>query len=327
MMQRMTAMTKADPWSDIDPDTPPGTLHARRADPSHPHDFFWGRDVQGHRLLIYQAANLATKLKLPNLRGINIELNSDSLILRLTQHSDLELFATLCWSLIDKTRGAQPGSEVLVRIIEQLERWQRFLGKGIDRLLSDEQIRGLFCELKFLERELIERFGPTAIAYWRGPAGDPQDFAVGTTLFEIKSHTAGSSPVLLISSAEQLWHTAGDLFLVVYTIGESSAETSGAQSLTYMVSRIKSLLDSPDMTNVFEDRLIEVGFMDHPEYERRFFTVSDPVTFLVGDNFPRITKNAVMSGVCRVKYGIELAACLPFKALPDWSALGAANGN
>lgn len=320
-------MTKADPWSDIDPDTPPGTLHARRVDASHPHDFFWGRDVQGHRLLIYQAVNLVFDHKLPNLRGINIELNPDSLILRLTQNSDLEIFATLCWNLIEKTRGEQPGSEVLVRIIEQLERWQRFLGKGIDRLLSDEQIRGLFCELKFLERELIERFGPSAVAYWRGPYGDPQDFAVGTTLFEIKSHTAGSAPVLLISSAEQLWHATGDLFMVAYTIGESSAETFGAQSLADMVTRLRSLLDLPDLTNVFEDCLIEAGFMDHPEYERRFFTVADPVTFLVGDNFPRIAKNAVMPGVCRVKYGIELAACLPFKTLPDWRALGDANGN
>jgi len=320
-------MSRADPWSDIDPDTPQGMLHARRADASHPHDFFWGRDVQGHRLLIYQSTNLVTDLKLPNLRGVNIELKPDSLILRLTQHSDLEIFATLCWSLIDRTRGAQPGSEVLVRIIEQLERWQRFLGKGNDRLLSDDEIRGLFCELKFLERELIPRFGTSAIAYWRGPAGDPQDFAVGHTLFEVKSHTAGSAPVLMISSAEQLWHEAGELFLVAYTIGESSAESSGAQSLSSLVSQLRSSFNTADTLDVFEDRLIEVGFMDHPEYERKFFTVSAPESYLVGGDFPRITKNAVMPGVCRVKYGIELAACLPFKALPDWSALGATNGN
>jgi len=319
-------MTITDPWSDIAPDTPQGTLHARRVDASHPHDFFWGRDVQGQRLLIYQAENLATNHKLPSLRGITIELNSDRLILRLTQNSDLEIFSTLCWSLIDRTLGVQPGSEVLNRIIEQLERWQRFLGRGINHLLSDEQIRGLFCELKFLEHELIERFGPTAIAFWRGPAGDPQDFAVGTTLFEIKSHTAGSSPVLLISSADQLWHTAGDLFLVAYTIGESAAETAGSQSLAGLVSRLRTFLVSPGIADTFEDLLMEVGYMDHPDYGLRFFTVSDPEVFLVADDFPRITKNAVMSGVCRVKYGIELAACLPYKSPPDWTALGATNG-
>jgi hypothetical protein len=323
----MTVMSRADPWSDIDPDTLPGTLHARRADATHPHDFFWGRDVQGHRLLIYQSINLVTDLKLPSLRGVNIELKPDSLILRLTQHSDLEIFATLCWSLIERTRGAQPGSEVLVRIIEQLERWQRFLGKGNDRLLSDEQIRGLFCELKFLACELIPRFSQSAIAYWHGPAGDPQDFAVGTTLFEIKSHTAGSAPVLMISSAEQLWHEAGELFLVAYTIGESSAESSDAQSLSSLVLQLRTLFNTADTLDIFEDRLMEVGYIDHPEYERKFFTVSAPESYLVGDDFPRITKNAVMPGVCRVKYAIELSACIPYKAIPDWVSLGATNGH
>lgn len=319
-------MNRADPWNDIDPDTPQGKLNARRVDASHPHDFFWGRDAQGNRLLIYHAENLSANHKLPNLRGVIIEINPDSLILRLTQHSDLEIFSTLCWSLIERTRGAQPGSEVLDRIIYQLERWQRFLGKGIDRLLSDEQIRGLFSELKFLEHELIVRFGPHAIAFWRGPTGDPQDFAIGTALFEIKSHTAGSASVLLISSADQLWHSAGDLFLVAYTIGESSAETPGAQSLYSLVSQLRSLLPASDLADTLEDRLMEVGYMDHSEYERRYFSVSDPDIFLVGDNFPRITKDALMPGVCRVKYGIELAACLPFKTSPDWKSFGATNG-
>ena len=322
----MMVMNRADPWIDIAPDTPQGTLHARRVDASHPHDFFWGRDSQGQRLLIYQAVNLPGNQRLPNLRGISIEIKPDSLILRLTHQNDLEIFSTLCWSLVEKTRTAQPGSEVLERLITQLERWQRFLGKGIARILSDEQIRGLFCELKFFKNELVERYGPSSIAFWRGPLGDPQDFAVGTTLFEIKSHTAGSAPVLQISSAEQLWSAAGDLYLVTYTIGETSSETAGSLSLAAMVKLLRTLIVAPDMADTLEDRLMEVGYIDHPEYEQRFFTVSEPSTFLVGTDFPRISKEALMPGVCRVKYAIELAACIPFRATPDWKSLGAVNG-
>jgi hypothetical protein len=322
----MMKMTKTDPWSDIAADTPQGSLHARRVDATHPHDFFWGRDSQGNRLLVYKAENLPANHKLPNLRGITIEINPDTLVLRLTQHTDLEIFSTLCWSLIERTRAARPGTEVLDRIVEQLERWQRFLGKPIDRLLSDEQIRGLFCEFKFIEKELMSRYGASAISFWRGPLGDPQDFAIGTALFEIKSHTAGAAAILLISSADQLWHTAGDLFLVAYTIGESSADTAGAKSLKGLVSQIRTLLGAGDMADMFEDRLMEAGYMDHPEYDRRIFTVAEPDFFLVRDDFPRITKDALMPGVCRVKYGIELAACLLFKASPDWVTLGTANG-
>ena len=89
-------MIKTDPWHDIAHDTPQGKLNARRIDPSLPHDFFWGRDAQGHRLLIYQAENFPANYKLPILRGISIEINLGSLTLRLMQHSDLEIFATLC---------------------------------------------------------------------------------------------------------------------------------------------------------------------------------------------------------------------------------------
>ncbi len=319
-------MTKSDPWSDIAAYTPQGSLLARRVDTTHPHDFFWGRDSQGNRLLVYKAENLPANHKLPNLRGITIEITPNTLILRLTQHSDLEIFSTLCWSLIERTRAVKPGAEVLDHMVEQLERWQRFLGKPIDRLLSDEQIRGLFCELKFIEKELMPRYGAPAILFWRGPLGDPQDFAIGTALFEIKSHTAGAAAILLISSSDQLWHTAGDLFLVAYTIGESSTDTIGAKSLKGLVSQLRTLLDATGMAEVFEDRLMDAGYMDHPEYDRRFFTVAEPVFFMVEDDFPRITKDALMPGVCRVKYGIELAACLPFKGSPDWISLGAVNG-
>src|SRR5574338_494317 len=200
-------MTTSDPWIGIDPNTPAGQLHARRVDASHPHDFFWARDAQGRRLLVCRSVANDECRTLPSLRGIAIELTGDGLVLRLLQHSDLEIFSTLCWSLVEHTRSTRSKEEVLDRIVSHLERWQRFLEKEGRGLLSEQEIRGLFCELIFLESELIFRFGAIAVSFWRGPAGDPQDFSVGTTLFEIKSHAAGAAPILTISSAEQLWHT------------------------------------------------------------------------------------------------------------------------
>lgn len=318
-------MNKVDPWKEIEPNAPHGKLNVRRVDATHPHDLFWGRDANGHRLLIYQAANLPS-IKLPSIRGISIELIQESFVLRLTESSDLEIFATLCWSLIDKTRLVQSGEKVLDCLISQLERWQRFLGKGLDRVLSDEQIRGLLCELIFLEQELLTRFGPLSVTYWRGPQSDPQDFAVGTTLFEVKSHIAGSAPIIQISSADQLWHTAGDLFLVIYTIGICSAGAQGSQTLPAVVSRVRKLIHSLDLSDDFENKLVDVGYLDHPEYENKNFVISSPEFYLVRDGFPRISKETIVHGVCRVKYGIELSACLPFNTSLDWTLLGATNG-
>ena len=319
-------MPTNDPWQAIDPVTPSGQINARRSDAAHPHDFFWALDAQGHRMLVLQSANLDTTKSLPSLRGIVLELGSDRFSLRLVDNKDLEIFSTLCWSLIERTRTTRPGSDVLECILTQLMRWQRFLSKERRGLLSDQEIRGLFCELKFIESELMPRFDTDAIGFWRGPAGDPQDFAIGMTLFEVKSHLAGSLPVLMISSAEQLWHAAGDLYLVAYTIAEAAHGASDALSLAGLVARMRSLISLPDILDVFDDRLQEAGFLDHPRYAEDVFTVSSPQFFVVSGGFPRISAEVVPTGVCQLKYGIELAACLPFEQFPDWNGLGAANG-
>lgn len=319
--------SQANPWEGIADNAPEGQLHVRRADASHPHDFFWGLDSHGHRLLIYRARSLVTDRKLPSLRGISIELIPESLLLRLQQQSDIEMFVTLCLSLIERTRSIRSGTDTLDCILNHLERWQRFLGKPPSTLLTDEELRGLFCELRFLELELLPRFGPAAVEGWHGPAGHPQDFAVGTTLFEIKSHMAGSAPVVMISSAEQLWHAAGDLFLVVYTIGISPQHTEEAPSLLDLVNRIRSMLPTQQDLETFENRLTGMGYFDHPDYGRTAYVVTLPDCFLVSGNFPRVDREAMRPGVCRLRYGIELAACLPFRSVPDWNGLGADNGN
>lgn len=319
--------SSADPWAGIASNAPEGQLHARRADASHPHDFFWALDSHGHRLLVYRSAELTTDRKLPNLRGISLELNPDSLLLRLQHQSDLEIFTTLCLSLVERTRNTRPGTDTLDCIFAHLERWQRFLGKTAAGLLTDEEVRGLFCELKFLELELVPRFGPESVDYWHGPAGDPQDFAVGTTLFEIKSHMAGAAPVISISSAEQLWHSKGDLFLVVFTIGIAPQQAADSMSLRDLVARIRDLLPAQCELDMFDNRLAGMGYFDHPDYGRTFFSVASPDFFLVEGRFPRIEKGSIPYGICRLRYGIELAACIPYRSLPDWNSIGAIDEN
>lgn len=319
-------MRQPDPWEDIDPEPLEGKLRARRVDAAHPHDFFWGIDAKGHRLLLFRPAQqLDSSVELPTIKGISLELAPDHFTIRLVNPNDLEIFTTLCWSLIERTRGLPSSGLVLEDLVAHLVRWQRFLGKSSRNLLTDEETRGLFCELCFLQESLISRYGTGSVNYWHGPSGHPQDFSVGTTLFEVKSHMAGSQPVLAISSAEQLWHTTGELFLVAYTIGESPKTLSGALSLRQRIDLIRNVLKD-HLLDVFEDRLMEQGYTDHPEYDKRYFTVSQPDFFQVIDGFPRITSVAVPLGVAKVRYVVELAACIPFRHEPAWSSVGENNG-
>lgn len=318
-------MNPHDPWSDIAANVPTGQLHARRVDALHPIDFYWAIDARGHRMLRYSARDLDVTLPLPSLQGIQIELSESALDLRLVQGADLAIFTTLCCSLIETTRRIDEKRAVIDRVLSHLERWQRFMGRAYRGLLTDQEVRGLFCELVFLDAELISRFGEGAIRYWRGPAGEPQDFCVGTTLFEVKSHLAGAAPIFMISSAEQLWHSSGNLYVTGYSIGESMQ--ADAMSLNELVCRIRGKLTRADLQNGFEDSLVSVGYVDHPEYFSPKFSTSLPDYYEVRDNFPKITSDDITPGICRLKYGIEIPACLQYKTMINWSELGAKIGN
>jgi len=319
----------SDPWFEFTPATKIGELRVRRVDDEHPFNFWWGRDLHGHHLLLFQSAQeLNQNIKTLHIRGVSIDLTSHQFAIRLLQSSDIELFTTLCWSLIERTKSAKNSIEVQNTLISQLQRWQQFFGKSNSTLLSDQEIRGLFCELEFLRHELIPRFGNPSVHFWKGPQGEPQDFAIGNTTFEIKSHVIGSQPMIVISSPNQLLNTEGDLYLIVYSISEAPGTLAAAKSLTQQIKEIRILLEPSNLTEVFDRLLREVNYIEHPDYSYRFFTVAAPVTYLVQNTFPRIIPDHIPEGISRLKYSIELSACKEFlRDKPEWFKLGAKNGS
>jgi len=297
---------QTDPWGSIEAQPLLGKLRARRVDAGHPYDFYWGLDAKGQQLLLFRSnMELDCSTDLPTIHGISLELEPYHFIIRLLNSNDLEIFTTLCWSLIERTRNVQSIKLVIENLAAHLVRWQKFLGKNSRGLLSQEEIRGLFCELCFLQGILIPRYGVDAVYYW----------------------LAGVQPILSISSAEQLWFASGELFLVAYTIGEAPKSFPRALSLKQLVDSIRHEISNPELIDVFDDRLMEIKYTDHPEYDKQNFTVTHPEFFKVNETFPRITSDEIRQGVCNVRYGVELAACLPFRSDPAWDSLGATNGH
>lgn len=314
------------PWTGIEGTAAAGELRARRADAAHPHDFFWALDSLGQKILMFQGESLVLDRVLPSLKGVAVELSKERLLLRLLDASAEEIFKTLCCSLIERTRRVSSPQAALVTLLAHLEKWQHFLGRSNGGLLADNEVRGLFGELSFLKEDLLPRFGEASVQFWNGPFGNPQDFTIGTSAFEVKTTSVGAPPVIAISSAEQLWPVGGALHLVHYGIGETAEVGKGAQSLSALVSSIRSFL-SDETREAFDDRLLKAGYTDRAEYERRYFAVSPARYFEVRGPFPRLMAEDIPAGVRNVRYGIELAACLPFERQPEWKATGADNGS
>ena len=179
------------------------------------------------------------------------------------------------------------------------------------------EIRGLFAELHFFQKELLSRFGPEAVLAWKGPSGFPQDFVADNKVFEIKSHLVGSPQTVRISSPSQLWVDCADLYLCVYHLAEVSA---GGQSLGDLVDDLTLTLGgSASASDDFEAKLASLGYLDLPEYRSQEFAVVKKDTFAVNNDFPRIIPSTLMPGIHEVTYGIQLAALPPFLSSIPWN--------
>ncbi|MDN7894397.1 PD-(D/E)XK motif protein [Burkholderia cepacia] len=320
-------LSATNPWSGIEAAPKLGELRARRADATHPYDFFWALDAKGRKLFLYRGAELDTDCPTPNLKGVAVEQTSDRLILRLMDASTEDIFTALCHSLLERTRRVPSATLVQDAVLSHVDKWQRFFGKSNAGLLGDQELRGLFGELSFLQSELIARFGHSAVLFWNGPSGAPQDFTVGTAAFEVKTRLVGGPAAVTVSSAPQLWPLGGALHLVCYGIGDAAAQGDAARSPAALVDDIRACLTNAEARDAFEDRLLQAGYVDRPEYANRFFAISPARFFEVREGFPRIVAEQVPVGVRSVQYVLELQACLPFESEPDWITMGASSGS
>lgn len=316
-------MPRTNPWDAIHKPSVGGQLTARRIDAAHHHDIYWALNEKGAYILLFKLKTLMTGVtSTPRLRGVDVEWinNPPQLMLILQNENEWEIFASLCEDLVAATRNITTCEQTVHVILHRLERWRRFLSRGTGNHLSIQQIIGLLGELTFIYDDLLPKFGPQAISFWNGPSGAPQDFAIGTTAFEVKARSTRSPSKILISSADQLWPMHPVFFLVVYPIGLSATEGRGV-SLRAMVERVRAMLDQDSQIDIFEDKLVEVGYMDIPEYDDSKFEIGAPEFFQVREGFPRIELSAVPDGVTELGYAIHLDRCRPFAATVDWDAI------
>lgn len=316
-MNRM--LTKSEgPWHDL---TAPqvGSLSARRADPAHPFDFFYAINAEGQMMLALQLGSSVTSdPDLPRLKGLRVQWmdKTHSLHLVLAKRQDVDLFALLCRDLIACTAGARSDAGCLDVLFARLLKWQRLLSKGGPRHLDAHEIRGLFAELVFLQKELLPRFGPGGVQAWKGPSGWPQDFAADDKVFEIKSHLVGARQSVRVSSPSQLWVDSADLYLCVYHLAGVS---EGGESLGSLIDEVAANLStSASASEDFEEKLASLGFLDLPEYRVQEFAVVKRDVFSVTEGFPRIIPSTLLAGIHEVTYGIQLSALAPFQATIPW---------
>jgi hypothetical protein len=311
------------PWDGIP--TPSAELSVLRVSGTTGIPIYWGRDLSAQCLLIIElnGDHIAQfRRDIVSLHGIGIDLrNADAagrqrLILTLARHIDSDLFLGLCETLIASLKNVADPAVALAVTLAHLKRWKVFLAGRNARLLSPEEVRGLFGELHIL-RTLYHETLPQAVAVdaWCGPDDSHHDFIFGNRAIEVKSLSCRERSTVRISSEDQLESLADELFLLTQCISDiPSVEHS--LSLNGIVTLIKGELTDSEAIELFMDKLANVGYAPLAEYDTPCFVVSGAQGYRVTSDFPRLIRSKLPQGVTKVTYDLMLEDIGSFSCAP-----------
>lgn len=313
-------MSRPLPWDAIP--TPAADLSVLRVAGTIGPAVFWGRDAAAHCLLIIELEGDHTvqfRRDVVSLHGIGVDLRNGDItgqqqrfVLTLSRHIDSDLFLGLCETLIGSLKEVTDPATALAVALAHLKRWKAFLAGRNPRLLSPEEVRGLFGELHVLRRIYHDTLPQAAaVDAWLGPNDSHQDFIFGDRAIEVKSLSGRERSTVRISSEDQLESTLPELFLLTQRLNDIP-DADQALSLNRIVSLIESELSVAEAIEQFADKLAGMGYAPLAEYDRPRFVVSGLQGYRVAEGFPRLIRSEVPTGVTRVAYEIMLEAIAPF---------------
>ena len=226
-----------------------------------------------------------------------------------------EIFVIFCADILEHWLPHAGAADAVKSLSRRLASWKKFFQRGAQSGLSREDYVGLYGELSFIESALSA--GATClpvISAWQGPLGTNQDFLFGPVAVEIKTTSGNEIDKVRIANARQLDSTGiQELFLTRYAF--DFRQNSG-RTLPQLVASLKALVSatSIDALSLFNDRLVEAGFLDGVpnEFDSWGFTTRQFDAYNVGDGFPRLLESQLPPGVSEVSYILNLSAAATF---------------
>ena len=286
-------------------------------DTSHPLQLFFGYAVSGERIFFLITPDAPKRLPAQSesvdLRLLQRHDGLYTLILRLLKSDQASVFSHLCWALAESTSSCRDDASGATMFLERYRKWQRLMERGRVGLLSDAQIKGLIGELLFLEKYLFGRYGTSiALKGWLGPSGADQDFRFDDYWYEVKTSDPGALTIR-VSSLEQLDTDRTGQLCIVF-LDRAGSELQDAISLNTMVARIhNSISTDAESTDIFEQRMEAIGYIDTREYSENMFVLRRIRRFLVSQTFPRIRQKMVDPSITSVTYDLSIDALATFE--------------
>jgi hypothetical protein len=304
---------KKSPWEDIK--IPSEDISVRQIENSGKLPLYWGKDTLGRCIYIMEFSTDVSDFYNKNnvsVHGIQIDLRAlkttgnQGLILVLEKHIDQDLFYSLCETLIQALSEVSDPLVGLSVALSQIKRWKAFMAGKNRRILSSEEVRGLFSELKFLQQTLNEMETELdALEAWQGPEKSHQDFIFSNIAVEVKSLSGRERNTVKISSEDQLESLNKSLFLKIFRLIDAP-ESKTSTSLNQLVKAVDEALTEAEAIEMFDTKLAKAGYVQMLAYDKPKFVVAEELTYCAEGEFPRIVRSEINSGLTRVSYEIKL---------------------
>lgn len=306
-------MSNQTPWDDIK--TPQSDLTVRPIKGPRHLTLYWGKDVSGHCIFVLELEGDHAEIYRKNavsVHGIKTDLRhinttgNQGLVVTLEKHIDQDLFFSLCETLVSALTDIADPAVGLSVALSQIKRWKAFMAGRKAKVLTAEEVRGLFSELLFLRNMLSRGFSENdVLEFWQGPETSHQDFIYSNTAVEIKSLSGRERNTVRISSEDQLEGVNDNLFLRIYRLVDMP-ESDKSRSLNAMVREMEDQIQDADALEKLSEKLAKAGYVELREYDSPKFVVAEENTYRVTEEFPRLIRSEVPEGIVRVGYEIQL---------------------
>ncbi|MGG1864855.1 PD-(D/E)XK motif protein [Bacillus safensis] len=258
---------------------------------------------------------------LPKWRGMSVKVEYFEKLSLLKEHYFLvirqedeqspEIFELVLQNLADHLAVAEEEGSLFSTVYKVLDRWRTFFQRGGFKRLSEEQQRGLFGELWFINEWLEKHPGqpPLIIEHWEGPTKGRIDFKGTRCGIEIKTIIEKLSKTIKISNENQLKlnEAVSSIYLYVCFLEQSRTHGLSLQELAGQV-RVKLAERSERIALIYSDLLTDLGFREE-EYEDVLYFMEKTEVYEAGENFPRLIKEHLPKGISHVSYNIDLTHC------------------
>ena len=291
----------------------------QRIDACHPMNLFIGISEKGYDEMVMitdaEPADIKSSKALEIEKGKRKDGRWATQIMSVDKDNQ-DVFARLCLDILESSENASNEAEGIRVITKRFLAWQKLFA-SMNNDLSKSVLKGLFGEMRFARDVLSPRYTWDEIMIaWEGPEGADRDYRFGDCWYELKAVDSGK-PQVSISSLEQL-DCDNNGYLVKYNVDETNEMDPDGQTISSAVNEMRELLSaSPSASQMFERKLVSVGYIDRKSYESIAFACNGPVYYLVDENFPKLIRSAVAKEIASAKYELSLAGIEPWRREGD----------